>query len=95
MKRWNNVWIRIAGNAPGLRAGKKSGWRCFVGRRNPEIPVRRIICSGAATEKNVISGTIIDDLDLNLGPVAWLDFYGTLTIDNLGVAHIKLRQPPE
>jgi hypothetical protein len=88
-----NVWVRIAGNSRRIRAeGDLFHWRCFIANAPPEIPLRTYRVSGEADGKNVLPGT--DPSSSNpLGLLAWIDFYGDVTVQN-GIARVTLKTAP-
>lgn len=88
-----NVWVRVAGNSRRIRAeGDLFHWRCFIGNAPPEIPLRTYNVSGEADVRNVRPGT--DPSSSNpLGLLAWIDFYGDVTVQN-GIARITLKPVP-
>ena len=89
-----NVWIRIAGNASNIRAGKTHGWRCFFRESfedppSKEIPLRHWYLEGEASESNLIATTAHNG-NMTGGVVAWIDLYGNAKIEN-DVLKITLR----
>ena len=90
MTIWNDVWVRVAGNAKRIRTeGDPLHWRCYPRRENPEIPVRSFRLGGPASATNVMPGT--DPAAANpLGLTAWINFYGDLEVVD-DIARITLK----
>ncbi|MBI4138927.1 hypothetical protein HY479_02140 [Candidatus Uhrbacteria bacterium] len=90
-RTFSPAWIRIAGNAMNIRAGKDSRWRCYVNHEPPILPLERWELVGFATPTNVVPGT--NPTGDRLGLNAWIDVFGALTISDDGVASIQLMDP--
>ena len=91
MRIYRNIWVKVAGHSQRIRQKDKFHWRCYVESEFIEIPLVNWNISGAATPRNVKAGT--DPEGNALGLVAWIDFFGDMTIDSSGVAHITLKDP--
>lgn len=83
----NKVWIRIAGNSIKIKADSPYHWRAFINKKGPAVPIRLWEIYGEADNENMVHGSS-SKLDKN-GLLAWIDFYGNVTIKN-GVAKIHL-----
>lgn len=92
MEKHENVWIRVAGNARMIREGGAFPWRCYLGRREPEIPLREWSLEGRATRENVVQQTSLTHAETSLGLAAWIDFYGDAAIED-GKLRIELKKP--
>lgn len=92
MAKATDIWVRVAGNAKRIKSGTDPfHWRCYMGRTEPEVPIRSFRLGGAASQANVVPGT--DPTAANpLGLTAWIDFYGDVTIKD-DIAYITLKQP--
>lgn len=91
MKKTHYDWIRVAGNAPNVRAGDVHVWRCFIGNKPNQIDLRNWAIAGTATERNFLPGThTVGDAH---GLIAWIDCYGSYNIRK-EVLLINLGNPP-
>lgn len=90
--RYESQWIRIAGNAKAVKAGSKKAWRCNPSSTNEVTEVERFKMTGNSTEKNCFFRTVVDHPETADGLTAWIDMYGTLTIDG-ETALVELENP--
>ncbi len=96
----NNVWIRVAGNASNVKAGKEHGWRCFFrdkfeDRSTEEIPLTHWELVGTIDKRNYIPGTNPNGgtISMNSQVVAWIDIFGDAEIGKDDILRITLRDP--
>ena len=90
------IWVRIAGNAKEVRAGRKHGWRCFLGdasgvRPGEEIPLTHWSFVGNATDNNAMPG-IKPNATKEDSVLAWVDLFGDVEIEN-DILRVTLRDP--
>lgn len=93
-----NVWIRLAGNAANLKAGKRHGWRCFFPDdskkpKGPEVPLIHWMLSGEAISGvNFIPGVRDQSASMSDSVVAWIDMFGDVDIRD-DILTVALRNP--
>ena len=91
MREAKNVWIRLAVSKERIGNGDPRHWRCFIDPDIAEIPLRACRLEGAATDRNFFTGS--DPGRDERGLVAWLRFYGDISIDGEDVAVVALLDP--
>jgi len=96
MIKKQKIWVRIAGNAKEVRAGKPHGWRCFLGDASgthfgEEIPLIHWLFVGTATVHNAVPG-IKPNASKEDSVLAWIDLFGNVEIEN-DILHVTLQNP--
>jgi hypothetical protein len=86
----NATWIRVAGNATNIKAGKPYGWRCYTAKNPDEIPLKSWLVKGSSTHENAIAGT--NPTGDKYGIVAWIDYFGSYSVID-DILYISLQTP--
>lgn len=84
-------WIRVAGNARAIKDGSQKAWRCYLAS-GEMIELTSFAHRGESTLDNCAYRTVLDSPDSANGLTAWIDMYGTLTVDN-EVAILDFKNP--
>lgn len=90
-KKFEHVWVRVAGHAQMIRSKTVHHWRCFINGEAPEINLRTWDVTGNVTPANMMAGS--NPTGEGNGLVAWIDFYGDAHIDENDILHVMVRAP--
>lgn len=93
MTEFHNVWIRIAGNSKRIKkALKPPHWRFQIDGSSPQHLLMGWTLYGIATKRNNRQET--NSAARGIEMIAWVEYFGDVTVDDNDHAHITLKEPP-